>query len=135
LRGEGEGGGEGRCPMPFLPLTLALSLKGRGEITFDNTEKNQRRIKMKTLKILIIFVLSMVFILLVGSIAWAADVKKEKAVRISYKCPQGWHIKLGSFEPNKTTICVPDKPKSINCPEGTKPFIGDCEVGCQEIPK
>jgi hypothetical protein len=32
--------------MPFLPLTLALSPKGRGEITFDNTDSPKREIKI-----------------------------------------------------------------------------------------
>ena len=31
--------------MSFLPLTLTLSPKGRGEITFDNTIKKDRRKK------------------------------------------------------------------------------------------
>jgi hypothetical protein len=31
--------------MPFSPLTLTLSPKRRGEITFDNTFKKDRRLK------------------------------------------------------------------------------------------
>ena len=52
-----------------------------------------------------------------------------------YGCPTGWHLKNGSFIANSTTVCVPNKPASINCPPGTNPFIGDCEVGCMQIPK
>ncbi len=50
LRGEGKGGGErpdgygnNNLRITLIPLTLTLSPKGRGEITFDNSQSKKRR--------------------------------------------------------------------------------------------
>ncbi|MEF9426864.1 MAG: hypothetical protein L0956_06725 [Candidatus Mariimomonas ferrooxydans] len=105
---------------------------------------------MKTFKWLLIVVTAVSFIAGVSYTTWSGDqpsmpkespdvpwenpVLKDPILKDPlYMCPTGWHLDSGSFKPNQTTTCVPNKPSSIKCPSGTDPFIGDCAVGCQKI--
>ncbi len=110
---------------------------------------------MKTFKYIIVFVVSVFFIAGLTATGWSGPPKPGPApgtgkmgpkpgiekpkvftpYKPIYLCPNGWHLTEGSFKPDKNTTCVPNKPKSINCPSGTEPFIGDCEVGCMPLLK
>lgn len=116
---------------------------------------------MKTFKYLTIFVVSVFFIAGLTATSWSGPSKpgpapvtgkmgpkpgtekivptlgteKDTTAKPIYRCPNGWHLTEGSFKPDNDTTCVPNMPKSINCPKGTKPLFGDCEVGCIALPK
>ncbi len=99
---------------------------------------------MKKSSLFIILIVTVFLIAGIGSTAWSAPAKARKEavravskppVKKLYRCPIGWHIKLGSFQANQTTVCVPNVPKKFECPPGTKPYISECEISCKIGPK
>lgn len=96
---------------------------------------------MKVFKSLIMVFVSVYLIIGVSSFAWSGQKtpqtqkmlpspKPQTELAPKYKCPNGWHLKEGSFKEEENTTCVPNVPSSIQCPKGTEPFLGVCEVGC-----
>jgi hypothetical protein len=105
---------------------------------------------MKTFRWTVLVVIVMFFIVGLGFMAWSKSAPQTPTTQTTpqqpsptvtaskYKCPTGWHKKIGSQYP--TIVCAPDKPKQpMECPEGTEYYecVKDgqcCEVGCKVPP-
>ena len=90
---------------------------------------------MKVFKSLIMVIVSVCFVMGMSAVVWAGPPQpgekpttKEpfKPVAV-YTCPKGWHKQ---FKQGWKIYCVPDKPKPMDCPEGTVYNESECGVGC-----
>jgi hypothetical protein len=123
---------------------------------FSYSKPMWRLIVKKIAQVLMTCVMAAVFMVIMFSLATAAEVQKGPATGLqkagtinlpTMMCPAGWHQKKHTSEEFK---CAPNKPAPVTCPAGWK-FVeaydcqgsaglgsqiicNGCEVGCLKIP-